>query len=154
MDFRIDRMYKTIGKYDIKFVHTGSGKEDEPIRFKAVARKALFLLFLLIPGKKIKDINKIKPVFSKIIEKSFDYNPDIFDSINKDFRELITNTKPYTNSDVKAALNDRDDDNWYIIDYERHTPQYYSLSLPEEMIDISGCPELKVFKGELESILK
>lgn len=148
-----DRTYKTIGKYDIKFVHSGSGKEDEPIRFKAVARKALFLLFLLIPRKQIKDINKIEPVFSKIIEKSFDYNPDIFDSIRKDFKKLISNTKPYTNSDIKEALNGRDDDNWYVIDYD-HSNQFYSLNLPETKIEISGCPELKVFKGKLESILK
>lgn len=151
------RQDKTVGKYDITFVHTGKGNgkpDDKPIKFQTIARKALYLFFLLIPGKKIMDINKIKAVFTKIIENSFDYNMNIFDSINKDFRELITNTKPYTNSDVKEALNDRDDDNWYIIDYERHTPQYYSLSLPEEMIDISGCPELLEFKKELLRTIK
>ncbi len=149
--FRLD---KTVGKYDIKFVHSGSNRPDElPITFRTTAAKTLFLLFLLISGKKIYDITKIKPVFSKIIEKSFDFSDNLLNDIQKDFKKLIRTNKPYTNSDVKAALDGRDDDNWYIIDYD-HSKGYYSLSLPDLKIDISGCPELKVFKGELESILK
>lgn len=149
--FRLD---KTVGKYDIKFVHSGSNRPDElPITFRTTAAKTLFLLFLLISGKKIYDITKIKPVFSKIIEKSFDFSDNLLNDIQKDFKKLIRTNKPYTNSDVKAALDGRDDDNWYIIDYD-HSKGYYSLSLPDLKIDISGCPELKEFKGELESILK
>lgn len=149
-----NRLDKTVGKYDIKFVHSGSNiPDEEPISFRTTAAKTLFLLFLLIGGKIIYNINVIKPVFSKIIEKSFDYNDNILDDIQKDFKKLIRTNKPYTNSDVKAALDGRDDDNWYIIDYD-HSKGYYSLSLPDLKIDISGCPELKEFKGELESILK
>ena len=95
----------------------------------------------------------VTPVFSKIIEKSFDFSDNLLNDIQKDFKKLIKTNKPYTNSDVKAALDGRDDDNWYIIDYD-HSKGYYSLSLPDLKIDISGCPELKEFKGELESILK
>ena len=148
------RLDKTVGKYDIKFVHSGSNIPDElPITFKTTAAKTLFLLFLLIGGKIIYNINVIKPVFSKIIEKSFDFSDNLLNDIQKDFKKLIRTNKPYANSNIKEALNGRDDDNWYIIDYD-HSKQYYSLSLPEVKIDISGCPELKVFKGELESILK
>lgn len=149
------RQDKTVGKYDIKFVHTGSTDNEDPmpITFKTTAAKALFLLFLLIPRIEIYDIFKIKPVFAEIIENSFDYNMDIFDSIEKDFKKLIRTNKPYTNSDIKAVLNGRDDENWYIIDYD-HSKGYYSLSLPEGKIDISKCPELLKYKKELLSTLK
>ena len=99
------------------------------------------------------NIIQIKPVLKKIIEKSFDYNMDIFDSFDN-FGSLIKNTKPIANRNIKAALNERDDDNWYIIDYEKNQPQYYSLSLPEDMIELKGCPDLLVFKEELLSTIK
>ena len=148
------RQNKTVGKYDIKFVHTGTNIPDEfPIKFDTIAAKALFLSFLLIPRNKVFNIIQIKPVLKKIIEKSFDYNMDIFDSFDN-FGSLIKNTKPIANRNIKAALNERDDDNWYIIDYEKNQPQYYSLSLPEDMIELIGCPDLLVFKEELLSTIK
>jgi len=36
---------------------------------------------------------------------------------------------------------------WYTIDYDRSN-SYYSLSLPEEMIDLSKAPSLVEFKNK------
>jgi hypothetical protein len=48
---------------------------------------------------------------------------------------------------IEKAIVDRDDLAWYTIDYDRSN-SYYSLSLPEEMIDLSKVPSLVEFKNK------
>ena len=72
------------------------------------------------------------------------------DEIFKDdvtFAESLKQIMSSARRSIEKAIVDRDDLAWYTIDYDR-SKSYYSLSLPEEMIDLSQAPSLVEFKNK------
>lgn len=154
---------RAMGRYDVKFFHTGTRGDDiEPIKFDTAIAKALFLLFLLMTRTEIKREtvleNKfpspLRPVLFKLITESFDYDEDHLEGYFKDnsFKDIVKDNKSIANRNIQAALNKRDTEDWYLIDYDRKQ-KYYSLSLPEEMIDLSQAPSLVEFRDKYLSNL-
>lgn len=145
---------KTDGKYDIILQHTGTGAR-ELIKFKMRPSKALYLLFLLMPRKEIKQIKQYKETLQNLLNIAFDivekkdkkYKLDDKFKDDKSFAEFLKRIMSAARESIEKAIVDRDDLVWYTIDYDR-SDSYYSLSLPEEMIDLSQAPSLVEFRDK------
>ena len=141
---------KTDGKYDIILQHTGTGAR-ELIKFETRPSKALYLLFLLMP-KQIKQYRKtlqdLLNIGFDIVEKE-DKKHKLDDKFvdDKVFAESLKQIMSSARRSIEKAIVDRDDLAWYTIDYDR-SDSYYSLSLPEEMIDLSQAPSLEEFRDK------
>ena len=140
------RRTRAVGRYDIYFEHSGNAIQDDiPIKFDTAIAKALYLLFLMMPRKKV-DITQYDKVLKELIMSSFDYDDETFESDYnaKDFKVHVKDNKPIANRNIEASLKDRDEKEWYIIDINLGKDKYYSLSLPKEMIELPE--ELKEFQ--------
>ena len=145
---------KTDGKYDIILQHTGTGAR-EFIKFKMRPSKALYLLFLLMPRKEIKQIKQYKETLQNLLNIAFDivekkdkkYKLDDKFKDDKSFAEFLKRIMSAARESIEEVIVDRDDLAWYTIDYDRGY-YYYSLSLPEEMIDLSQAPSLVEFRDK------
>lgn len=159
------RRTRAMGRYDIKFFHTGTRVDDvEPIKFDTAIAKALFLLFLMMPRteikrdeifEEVKNSSPLRPILYKLITDSFDYDEDHLEGYynNNSFEDIVKDSKSIANRNIQVALNKRDAEDWYLIDYDRKL-KYYSLSLPEEMIDLSQAPSLLEFRDKYLSNIK
>ncbi len=138
----------TDGKCDIILQHTGTGAR-ELIKFETRPSKALYLLFLLMPRKEIKQINQYRKILQDLLNIAFDivekedkkHKLDDKFVDDKVFAESLKQIMSSARRSIEKAIVDRDDLAWYTIDYDR-SDSYYSLSLPEEMIDLSKAPSL------------
>ena len=159
------RRTRAMGRYDIKFFHTGTRVDDvEPIKFDTAIAKALFLLFLMMPRteikrdeivEEVKNSSPLRPILYKLITDSFDYDEDHLEGYFKEnsFEDIVKDNKSIANRKIQAALNKRDAEDWYLIDYDRKL-KYYSLSLPEEMIDLNQATSLLDFRDKYLSNIK
>ena len=68
---------KTDGKYDIILQHTGTGAR-ELIKFETRPSKALYLLFLLMPRKEIKQIKQYRKTLQDLLNIGFDIVDVVF----------------------------------------------------------------------------
>ena len=66
---------------------------------------------------------------------------------DKSFAEFLKRIMSAARESIEEVIVDRDDLAWYTIDYDRGY-YYYSLSLPEEMIDLSQAPSLVEFRDK------
>lgn len=145
---------KTDGKYDIILQHTGTGAR-ELIKFETRPSKALYLLFLLMPRKEIKQIKQYRKTLQDLLNIGFDivekedkkHKLDDKFVDDKVFAESLKQIMSSARRSIEKAIVDRDDLAWYTIDYDR-SDSYYSLSLPEEMIDLSQAPSLEEFRDK------
>lgn len=144
----------TDGKCDIILQHTGTGAR-ELIKFETRPSKALYLLFLLMPRKEIKQINQYRKILQDLLNIAFDIvekkdkKHKLDDKFKDDetFAESLKQIMSSARRSIEKAIVDRDDLAWYTIDYDR-SDSYYSLSLPEEMIDLSKAPSLVEFRNK------
>jgi hypothetical protein len=144
----------TDGKCDIILQHTGTGAR-ELIKFETRPSKALYLLFLLMPRKEIKQINQYRKILQDLLNIAFDivekedkkHKLDDKFVDDKVFAESLKQIMSSARRSIEKAIVDRDDLAWYTIDYDR-SDSYYSLSLPEEMIDLSKAPSLVEFRNK------
>lgn len=144
----------TDGKCDIILQHTGTGAR-ELIKFETRPSKALYLLFLLMPRKEIKQINQYRKILQDLLNIAFDIvekkdkKHKLDDKFKDDetFAESLKQIMSSARRSIEKAIVDRDDLAWYTIDYDR-SDSYYSLSLPEEMIDLSQAPSLVEFRDK------
>lgn len=151
---------KTDGRYDIILQHTGTGAKDL-IKFETRPSKALYLLFLLMPRKEIKQIKQYRETLQNLLNIVFDIvekedKTHKLDDKFKDDDTFVESLKQIMSSarrSIEKAIVDRDDLAWYTIDYDR-SDYYYSLSLPEEMIDLSQAPTLMEFRDKYLSNVK
>ena len=159
----------TDGWYDIILEHTGTG-DQTLIKFETRPSKALYLLFLLMPRKKIYQMSKYRTILQDLLNTAFDIKErkekkdkeegndsekkeekrkrKSLDEIFKDdvtFAESLKQIMSSARRSIEKAIVDHDDLVWYTIDYDR-SDYYYSLSLPEEMIDLSQAPSLVEFR--------
>lgn len=145
---------KTDGKYDIILQHSGTGAK-ELIKFETRPSKALYLLFLLMPRKEIKQIKLYRETLQDLLNRVFDivekedkaHKLDDKFADDETFAESLKQIMSSARRSIEKAIVDRDDLAWYTIDYDRSN-SYYSLSLPEEMIDLSNAPRLVEFKNK------
>ena len=145
---------KTDGKYDIILQHSGTGAK-ELIKFETRPSKALYLLFLLMPRKEIKQIKLYRETLQELLNFVFDIvekddkTHKLDDKFKDDetFAESLKQIMSSSRRSIEKAIVDRDDLAWYTIDYDRSN-SYYSLSLPEEMIDLSKAPSLVEFRDK------
>ena len=145
---------KTDGKYDIILQHTGTGAR-ELIKFETRPSKALYLLFLLMPRKEIKQIKQYRKTLQDLLNIGFDivekedkkHKLDDKFVDDKVFAESLKQIMSSARRSIEKAIVDRDDLAWYTIAYDR-SDSYYSLSLPEEMIDLSQAPSLEEFRDK------
>ena len=145
---------KTDGKYDIILQHSGTGAK-ELIKFETRPSKALYLLFLLMPRKEIKQIKLYRETLQDLLNIVFDivekedkaHKLDDKFADDETFAESLKQIMSSSRRSIEKAIVDRDDLAWYTIDYDRSN-SYYSLSLPEEMIDLSKAPSLVDFKNK------
>ena len=145
---------KTDGKYDIILQHSGTGAK-ELIKFETRPSKALYLLFLLMPRKEIKQIKLYRETLQELLNFVFDIvekddkTHKLDDKFKDDetFAESLKQIMSSARRSIEKAIVDRDDLAWYSIDYDR-SDYYYSLSLPEEMIDLSQAPSLVEFRDK------
>ena len=150
---------KTDGKYDIILQHSGTGAKL--IKFETRPSKALYLLFLLMPRKEIKQIKLYRETLQELLNFVFDIvekedKTHKLDDKFKDDDTFVESLKQIMSSarrSIEKAIVDRDDLAWYTIDYDR-SDYYYSLSLPEEMIDLSQAPTLMEFRDKYLSNVK
>ena len=148
----------TDGKYDIILEHTGTGTQTL-VRFETRPSKALYLLFLLMPRKEIKNIIKFRGMLQNLMNDAFviiekdDKRHKLDDKFKDDktFTESLKQIMSSTRRSIEKAIGDKDDQAWYTIDYDR-SDLYYSISLPEEMIDLSQSPSLEGFKNECKQM--
>ena len=144
------RRTRAVGRYDVFFMHSGScRKDDVPIKFDTSGAKALYLLFLLMPRTEISNIEDFNSLIKELIMDSFDYNEDNFEEEydKKEFKDFVKENKPIANRNIKESLQNRDDLDWYIIFLDKvKKKNQYSISIPEEMIDLSESPRLVEFK--------
>lgn len=161
----------TDGWYDIILEHTGTG-DQTLIKFETRPSKALYLLFLLMPRKKIYQMSKYRTILQDLLNTAFDIKERKVKKVKeeennleekeekrkrKSLDEIFKDDKTFTESlkqimssarrSIEKAIVDRDDLAWYTIDYDRSN-SYYSLSLPEEMIDLSKALSLVEFKNK------
>ena len=145
---------KTDGMYDIILQHTGTGAR-ELIKFETRPAKALYLLFMLMPRKEIKQIKQYRKKLQDLLNIVFDivekedkaHKLDDKFADDETFAESLKQIMSSARRSIEKAIVDRDDLAWYTIDYDRSN-SYYSLSLPEEMIDLSKAPSLVEFKNK------
>jgi len=165
---------KTDGWYDIILEHTGTG-EQTLMKFETRPSKALYLLFLLMPREKIFQMSKYRKTLQDLLNNAFDIKErkekkDKEEDIDKEekeekedkrkrkpldeifedaesFADALKQIMSSSRRSVEKAISDRDDLAWYVIDYDR-SDYYYSLSLPEEMIDLSQAPSLVEFRDK------
>ena len=145
---------KTDGKYDIILQHSGTGAR-ELIKFETRPAKALYLLFMLMPRKEIKQIKQYRKKLQDLLNIVFDivekedkaHKLDDKFADDETFAESLKQIMSSARRSIEKAIVDRDDLAWYTIDYDRSN-SYYSLSLPEEMIDLSKAPSLVEFKNK------
>lgn len=145
---------KTDGKYDIILQHSGTGAR-ELIKFETRPSKALYLLFLLMPRKEIKQIKLYRETLQELLNFVFDivekedkaHKLDDKFADDETFAESLKQIMSSSRRSIENAIVDRDDLAWYTIDYDRSN-SYYSLSLPEEMIDLSKAPSLVEFRDK------
>ena len=145
---------KTDGMYDIILQHTGTGAK-ELIKFETRPAKALYLLFMLMPRKEIKQIKQYRKKLQDLLNIVFDivekedkaHKLDDKFADDETFAESLKQIMSSARRSIEKAIVDRDDLAWYTIDYDRSN-SYYSLSLPEEMIDLSKAPSLVEFKNK------
>lgn len=145
---------KTDGKYDIILQHSGTGAR-ELIKFETRPSKALYLLFLLMPRKEIKQIKLYRETLQELLNFVFDivekedkaHKLDDKFADDETFAESLKQIMSSARRSIEKAIVDRDDLAWYTIDYDRSN-SYYSLSLPEEMIDLSKAPSLVEFRNK------
>ncbi len=146
------RRTRAVGRYDVFFMHSGScRKDDVPIKFDTSGAKALYLLFLLMPRTDISNIEDFNSLLKELIMDSFDYNEDNFEEEydKKEFKDFVKENKPIANRNIKESLQNRDDLDWYIIFLDKvKKKNQYSISIPEEMIDLSESPRLVEFKNK------
>ena len=146
------RRTRAVGRYDVFFVHSGScRKDDVPIKFDTSGAKALYLLLLLMPRTEISNIEDFHSLLKDLIMDSFDYNDDNFEKEydKKDFKDFVKENKPIANRNVKESLQNRDDLDWYIIFLDKvKKKNQYSISIPEEMIDLSQAHRLVEFRDK------
>ena len=146
------RRTRAVGRYDVFFMHSGScRKDDVPIKFDTSGAKALYLLFLLMPRTDISNIEDFNSLLKELIMDSFDYNEDNFEEEydKKEFKDFVKENKPIANRNIKESLQNRDELDWYIIFLDKvKKKNQYSISIPEEMIDLSESPRLVEFKNK------
>lgn len=150
---KYDRVHSgTDGWFDIYLKHTGTG-EGIPVKFDTRPAKALYLLFLLMPRTEIKNFEQYKDAFEEMVNYAFDNKGTRQDDWFKEenYTELLKQAMSQSRRYIERALVNHDDPQWYIIDYDRKD-SYYSLSLPEEMIELPE--ELITFrKNHVEKLI-
>ena len=114
-----------------------------------------------MPRKEIKQIKLYRETLQELLNFVFDIvekedKTHKLDDKFKDDDTFVESLKQIMSSarrSIEKAIVDRDDLAWYTIDYDR-SDYYYSLSLPEEMIDLSQAPTLMEFRDKYLSNVK
>jgi hypothetical protein len=100
---------KTDGKYDIILQHSGTGAR-ELIKFETRPSKALYLLFLLMPRKEIKQIKLYRETLQELLNFVFDIveKDDKTHKLDDKFKDdELSNILVGANKEISAKINER-----------------------------------------------